>query len=842
MSAEWSVAGRRLGVIAALRLAVRLLGRDLRAGELRLMAVSLTLAVASFTTVAFFADRVKQALSQEASQLLGADLVVVSDRPIDRPYRDRAAQDRLSAVETVRFPSMVVAGDASLLVEVKAVTPAYPLRGRLRVRGADGVPEDARGVPSAGEVWLDGRAMARLGVTPGQEVGVGERRLRVTRELVDDPDSNIGFLNMMPRLLLNAEDLASTRLIQVGSRVTYRLMLVGPREGVARFREFAQARVGPGQRVEDVRDARPEIRSALERAEKFLGLASLLSVILAAVAIALAARRYLQRHLDNCAILRTLGASRALTVGVHAAQLALLGLAASAAGCLAGFIAQSGLAVLLAPVVQVALPAASWLPAVQGLAAGFVLLLGFALPPLLALGRVPTLRVLRRDLGPPQGLAWLGYGAGVAAIAALVLWHTRDLVLGGTVLAGLALAGLISGMVAWGMVRIAARIGRRTGFAWRFGLANLGRRAFGSVVQVVALGAGLAALILLSVTRADLLESWKRSLPPDAPNRFLVNIQPDQQDALTAFFAEEGKPPPRLHPMVRGRLVALNGRSVSSASYVEDRARRLVDREFNLSWAATPQVDNQIVAGRWWGDGAGMAPQFSVEVGIAETLGIGLGDTLTYDVAGTVLEGPVTSLRKVEWDSFRVNFFVLAPPGTLDDYPASYVTSFHLPDAEAALTDRLVQRFPNVLVVDVGAILGQIQSLIEQVVRAVEYVFLFSVGAGLLVLFAAIQSTHDERIREAAILRTLGGSTRQLAASQAAEFVVVGALSGLLAALAATGLGAVLARRVLDVPYTVNPAVWAVGLIAGAGVVVAAGLLGTRRVLHVTPMETLRRT
>ncbi|MEO8039509.1 MAG: FtsX-like permease family protein [Betaproteobacteria bacterium] len=835
------MASKALGWFGAVRLALRLLGRDMRAGELRLMAVSLLLAVASFTTVAFFADRVKLALSTEAAQLLGADLVVVSDHPIDATLRAEARRLGLALVDTVRFPSMVVAGDASLLTEIKAVTPGYPLKGRLRFARADGGMQEGQAAPAPGEAWLDERVLARLGVALGDSVRLGNRELRVAARLVDDPDRSIGFLNVMPRLMLNERDLPATGLITIGSRVTYRLMLAGSRPALAAFRDFASLRVTPGQRVEDVRDARPEIRSALERAEKFLGLASLLSVILASVAIALAARRYLQRHLDNCAMLRCLGASRALTVWLHALQLSVLGLVAGLVGCAAGFAAQWGLASLLAPLVQVSLPAPSLLPALQGMTAGFVLLLGFALPPLVALGRVPTLRVLRRDLGPPGGMAWVGYAAGVAAVAALILWQTRDLKLAGTVLGGLAVAIVVSGLAAWGLVGAAAAAGRRAGFAWRFGLANLSRRALGSVVQVVALGAGLLALILLSITRGDMLETWKRSLPPDAPNRFLVNIQPDQIDAVAQFFADEGRAAPKLYPMVRGRLTAINGRAISSADYGEDRARRLVDREFNLSWARTPQVDNVIVAGRWWGDAAPAVPEFSVEEGIAEALRIRLGDRLTYDVAGSELQGAVTSLRKVEWDSFRVNFFVVAPPGMLDGYPASYVTSFHLPQADATLLDRLVKRFPNVLVVDVAAVLAQVQAMMDQVVRAVEFVFLFSVGAGLLVLFAAIQSTHEERVREAAILRTLGGSTAQLAYVQAAEFLVVGALAGLLAAIGATALGWVLARQVLDVPYEINPVVWLVGLVTGSIGVLLAGLIGTRRVLRATPMDTLRR-
>lgn len=819
---------------------LRMLLRDFRAGELRVMALSIVLAVASFTTVAFFADRVKSALTRSASQLLGADVVLVADRPIDDGFRDAARRFALTTTETVRFPSMISAGEASLLTEIKAVQAGYPLAGRLTVDRGDGAAGEGRGGPAPGEVWLDERALARLGLAVGSTVAVGEREFRVGGRTVEDPEAAIGFLNMMPRLLLNAADLPATGLITTGSRVTYRLMASGPPDRLAGFREAVWPRVGGGQRLEDVRDARPEIRSALERAERFLGLASLLSVILAAVAVALAARRYAQRHVDNCAVLRALGASRAFTVAVHAWQIGCVGLTAGIAGAAIGYAAQAGLTSLLAPMVGVALPAAGIEPALQGVAAGFVMLLGFALPPLVALGRVPALRVLRRDLGMPGGLSWLGYVAGFAAVAALVYWHTREVKMASIVLGGIAGAGVVSALIAGVLVRAVAAIGRNAGFAWRFGLANLSRRATATVVQVIALGVGLLALMLLSITRGDLLDSWRSSLPADAPNRFLVNIQPDQAEAVRSFLAEEGLVQATLYPMVRARLTDINGHKVSSASFTEDRARRLVDREFNLSWAVKPQPDNVIEAGAWW-PGTGAPPQFSMESGIAQSLGIRVGDVLGYDVAGQRLEAPVTSLRKVEWDSFRVNFFVVSPPGVLEPYPATYVTSFHLPNERSAVMDRLVRRFPNLLVIDVAAILTQVQTMMGHVVRAVEYLFLFSLGAGLLVLFAALQSTHDERLREAAILRTLGAASRQIARTHAAEFLLVGALAGVFAALGASAIGWVLAREVLNVPYTVNPWVWLVGVAAGALGVLVAGRLGTRQVVRVAPVEALRR-
>jgi putative ABC transport system permease protein len=832
---------RELSWPHGLVLSVRMLARDWRAGELRVLVVGLIIAVSSLTTVAFFADRVRQALSLEASQLLGADLVIVSDHPIDAALTAEAQHSGLATVQTVRFPSMVLHEGRSQLSEIKAVAPGYPLKGRLTIDDGRGAAErPAQAIPLPGTVWADERLLARLDMRVGDSIALGVRRFRIAARLSEEPETSVGFLNLGPRSIMNLADLPSTGLIQVGSRVAYRLGLAGPVEAIREFRAFAQARVGPGQRVEDIRDARPEIRSALERAEKFLGLSALLSVLLAAVAVALAARRYLKRHLDGCAVMRCLGASQGLIVRLHVQQFVALGFAASVAGCAVGFAGQAVLSALLKPLVGFELPLPGLVPVLQGFVAGFVLLLGFAIPPLVALRKVPPLRVLRRDLGLPDTAGMAGYALGVAALAALILWEAQDPKVGLYVLSGGVGTMTVCALVTWGLMRAFGWTGAHGGFAWRFGLANLRRRPLATITQVVALGVGIMALVLLTLVRGDLLASWKKTLPPDAPNRFLVNIQPDQLEPLRAFFRDHDLQAPELFPMIRGRLVARNGLPVSSADYVDDRAKRLIDREFNLSWAERMQPDNAIVAGRWWNEADRGRPLLSVEEGIAKTLGIKLGDKLTYEIAGSQFDGEVASLRKVEWDSFRVNFFVVAPRGVLEAYPASYVTSFHLPPDRSALMDQLVKRFPNFLVIDVAAVLGQVQRIMDQVVKAVEFVFLFGLVAGLVVLFAAISATHDERVFDAAIMRTVGATGRQMLSAHAAEFAAIGALAGLLAAIGASLLGWVLATQVLTVPYAVSPWVWLVGLVGGTAGVLVAGLLGTRRVIRTPPMQIFR--
>jgi putative ABC transport system permease protein len=833
--------GADLGPFAVLMLARRMLMRDWRAGEQRLLALALIVAVASVTTVAFFADRVGRSLTTEANQLLGADLVVVSDQPIQRRFAQTAQNLGLASTAAVRFPSMTQFEGRTLLTEVKAIEPGYPLRGKLRIRTSEGASGfEPHGIPSAGEVWIDDRLLRRLALKIGDRLVLGEREFTVASVVSEEPESSAGFINLGPRLMMNAADVPSTGLIQTGSRVSYRLFVAGTSKAIGAFREFAVQAAGPGQRVEDIRDARPEIKSALERAERFLGLAALMTVILAGVAVALAARRFLQRHLDACAIMRCLGAGQGLILALYGLQFLMIGLLAGAVGCAIGFSLQFVLAAVLAPVVSVALPAPGFGPLVHGMVAGFVMLLGFALPPLIALKKVPTLRVLRRDLGAPDPGGMVAYLFGGSAIAALVLWQAQEIKLGLYVLGGiLGTAGACAALTLM-VLQLLSRVGSAASLNWRFGLANLRRHRAGSVVQVMALGLGLMALILLTLVRTDLLNNWRNSLPAGAPNRFLVNIQPDQVRAVEQFFTANGVLPPQLFPMVRGRLVEINAKPVTSRNYVDERARRLVDREFNLSWTQSIQPENAIVAGRWFDSADAGQALLSLEEGIAKTLGVQPGDTLTYDIAGSRLTARVLSLRKVAWDSFRVNFFVVAPPGVLDKFPASYVTSLHLSAERAVLMDDVVRRFPNLLVIDVAAILAQVQRMMDQVVKAIEFVFLFSIAAGLLVLFAALGSTHDEREFDAAVMRTLGASGSQLRAVYAAEFALIGALAGLLAAVGATAIGYVLADRVLNLPYTVNPWVWLVGLLLGSAGVTVAGLLGTAKVLRTPPMQVFR--
>ncbi|MEY3201625.1 MAG: hypothetical protein RIR70_1175, partial [Pseudomonadota bacterium] len=780
-------------------LSARLLKRDFLSGEITLLAIALVVAVASMTSVGFFTDRVASALQREANQVLAGDLALSADAPLPPALAREAGQRGLQTNESISFTSMATGASGTQLVGVKAVAAGYPLRGTLRMAPALNTPDaPTQNVPLPGQAWVDERLASALSLRTGDEIGLGDTRLKVAGVLTYEPDRGVNFFAIVPRLLINRADLPATGLLQEGARINYRLHLAGSMSQIEDYKNWVSGKLLRGQRIDDVANARPELRSALDRAERFLKLAALLAVVLAAVAIGLSARRFMERHLNGCAVMRCLGASRRRLLGLFVGEFLLLGLIAASLGALLGFGVQAVLAMLLSVLVKTPLPAPGVAPFFQGLWVAMALLVGFILPHVLRLCSVSPLAVIRREWSksPAPALVW---ALGAVVLSLLMTWIAGEVRLAALVVAGFAAAAALFGGLAWALLRVAFLPAAWCSLGVRLGLSSVRSKFALSVVQCVALALGLLAMMLLFATRADLLENWSNSVPQDAPNRFVINIQPDQREAVGAMLKAGGVSGVMMNPMVRGRLVAINGRAVSAQDYTEDRAQRLIEREFNLSFDTALPFGNKITAGRWHGDDA--APQFSVESGLAKTLGLQLGDVLRFEIAGRVSEARITSLRALRWDSMRVNFFVISPPQTLAHHPMSFITAFHLPPDKTRLPDELVARFPNLTVIDTTAVLSQFKEVMDQLSRAIEVVFVFSVVAGVVVLLAALLSTHDERRREVAVLRTLGAGQGVLRRALLTEFILLGAVAGTLAAAGAGGIGWALAEYAFKLPY-----------------------------------------
>ena len=818
--------------------------RGWRGGELAMLLASVALSVGAMAAVALFTERVQLGMEQQAGEALAADLVVESRDPLPQAYDERAKTAGLRTARLTYFPSVATTASASQLVEVRAVTAGYPLRGTLRVADrpyARGTP--LRALPGPGELWAEPRLFAALGIESGARVRLGAREFTATKVLDYLPDQGWNFVDVAPTALIRSEDLASTGLLGPASRVTNRLLVAGEVAGV-------KAELAPlltrGQRLLDARDGRPELRTAIARAERFLGLAALVAVLLAAVAVAMAARRWAKREADAAAILKCLGARQRAVLASYALVVLWVALVGGLAGAAIGVGAQAGLVALLGNLLPADLPAPS-LAALPGvIALGGVVLAGFALPPVIALGRTPPLRVLRHDLGPVPLPAQLATLAAAAAVIALLAVQTRDLRLAAFTLGGLGIVVVAFALTALLLLKLLGRLRGRVGVAWRYGVANVVRRGRESVAQLTAFGIGIAVLLLLTLTRSGLLEDWRATLPQDAPNRFLINIQTEERVAVTQFLTARGLPAPTLAPLVRARLVEIDGVAIETVKLAQPRARAFAEREANISFGAALPAGNKIVEGRFWDTvataGVGpLAPEISFEVEIARAIGIKLGSRVTYDVAGERITATVSSLREVDWDSFRPNFFILFSPGSLDDAPATWITSLHLPADRAPLLLELTRAFPSVTIIDTDVILDQVREVIARASLTVEFVFLFTLGAGVLVLLAAIQSSRDERRFESAVLRTLGARRRTVLAGVAAEFLLLGLLAGLLAVLAASGLEWLLAREVFDMPWRPDPRVAIAGGLLGTLLVGVTGVLATRDVVTHPPVETLRR-
>lgn len=824
-------------------LSARMLWRDWRSGELRILLMSLIIAVTSVTAVGFFIDRVEQGMDAQATELIAADLVLSSSNEFSDRYREQASKYNLNYANVVQFRSVLLANDKPQLVEIKAVSPGYPLRGKLQIAdSAYGAESSTDSIPAPGDVWVEARLLTLLNLTINDTISLGNLTLTLKKIIRYEPDRGGDLFSLAPRVMIHHDDIAASGLIQTGSLVNYRILFAykDQKSALDRYRQWLTPKLQAHEKLLSTKDGRPELRLALDRAQEFLGLAALISVLLAGVAVATAARRFAARHTDASAIMRTMGARQSSIIQLFGFEMLWLALIASAIGCVFGWLTQLVISEILSQLLLANLPGASFEPVILGFATGVVMLLGFALPPLLTLKNISPIRVLRKDQKIKASPVWLVYLAVLLSMGLLMHWQLNKPMLVVYVMLGMIITLLVLATASFVLIKSLNGLRQHVGVAWRFGFANIARRPASSVIQIVAFGLAIMVLLLLSTVRTDLLNNWQKNLPDDAANHFLINVQSDQVSDLEKSLSSIGVTKPKLYPMVRARLTAINNSKVTSDSYQGERAKHLITREFNLSWAKKLQKGNVIVQGSWWSEADYGKGKLSIEKDIAKTLKIKLGDSVQFDINGTKKSFSVSSVRTVNWDSFAINFFTVVPPQVLDDVPTSWVTSFHLEPEQKKHIGLFIKQYPNVTVLDVDVIMNRVRAIIDRVTLAVEFIFIFSLLAGIAVLFSAIQSYQDERRFENAILRTLGARKKVLLRGLIAEFVTLGALAGFLAGFAATSIAYVLSEKVFHFEYQFDPSVGFIGVISGILIIGIAGVIGTYSVLTQSPLQTLR--
>lgn len=821
--------------------AMRSFGRELRSGEVIVLLAAVALAVAALTAVGFLTDRIGRAVARQANEVLAADLRLRSPDPVPNEWREAALEHGLETADTQTFPSVVFGGDLSVLVTIKAVSDNYPLRGNVRI--SDRLFEEQRvvdNIPAPGTVWADSAILARLEVSVGDNISVGESELRIGAVLTYRPDQSMGFASLAPSLLVNILDVPATGLINEGSRVGHALLVAGDESDVDEFYDAVEDDLPESVRVRNQEDSGERANNASDRAQRFLSLTAVITLLLSAVAIAMSARRFAHRRMDTVALMKSLGASQRFVISAASVQLMILGFLGVLIGSAVGFVVESALTMMLGDLFASDLPDPSLAPV--GLASGsaLILLAGFALPSLIQLRNTPPLRVLRHDAMPPPPSRIFVAGTSLIAVALLLYYTIGDasmlvIVLGGMLAVSTALYGAGRALV-WVMGRSRGGVG----IAWRYGLANVSRRGRDSAVQVVAFGLGLTVLLLLTLVRTDLLQGWKQTLDENAPNHFLINIQAHERGSIAEIFQSDGIAAPRFVPLVRARMATINGESVKTREYPVEDGKWMANREQNLTWAETLSSSNELIKGEWWPPDYDGEPLVSLEEEAAMELGVGLGDHLNFMVAGQEIDLTISSIRKINWDSFQPNFFMVLSPGALDDYPATFVASLKIEEAQSNVLLRLVRAHPTVSVIDLDVILQQVKGIIDKASLAVQAVFTFTIAAGIAVLFAAVQSTIDERRFESAMLRALGVRRRTVLSGVLTEFAALGFAAGILASAGASILAAVIADRLFDLPYEFSPMLWVSGLAAGVILVCTSGFVAARGAINAPPVDVLR--
>lgn len=818
----------------------RLLAREWRSGELGILLAALVLAVSVVVGVSSFVDRLQSALLSESARFLAADMVVVSRTPIPEEWIDQAEQMTLETSLGVGFPSMAVADvDHMALVSVKAVSAGYPLRGELlwSDEAYGDILRDGA-IPEQGEVWLAPRLFALLGLTTGDTLMVGEASLTVTGAVRGEPDATTAVFGFGPRLLMNTLDIPSTGVVQPGSRVGYRLLLSGNRDRVSEYEAWVSPLLSQGQRLDSVEGSQPRIGDTLDRARGFLLLAGSLAVVLAAAAITLASRRFGERHTQYVAILKSLGAQSHDISRLYATSLGLMGAAGTAMGCLLGWILQEAFIRLLGSLLPVTPGAAGVEPVLIGAVTAMVCILFFAWPPLRRLGEASPLRVLRADIGMHEAQRPQDFLFGGLSIIGLMWWYSGSVAVTLAVVSGLAVVMGLGFLAARGLLSGGRRVGGFAGSIWRVALAGLQRRGRANALQMVIFAMAIMLMLLLSVVRSSLIGQWQAQLPADAPNHFLLNLAPEERPVLEQFFTQRGVATETLYPMTRGRIFSVNAETLPEWEEAEgeDAPRQ---REANFTWSDELPTGNMLVAGDWW-EPEDTTSWVSLEEDFAAGIGASVGDRLSMRIGADTFDAEVRSIRKVDWQSMRPNFFVVFPRAVLERYPGMYMTSFRLLPTQKPLLNELVRELPTVTVIELDIVIKEMRSVVDQVARALELVLAVILVAGSLVLISGVRSSLDARLKESALMRALGARQRLVLGTLWIEFLVLGGLAGALASVGAEVAAWGLQTRVFDMNWAPTVTMWWLGPTVGAVIVGALGVWSCRRVVRVPPIQLLR--
>lgn len=822
------------------RLAMRLLKRDGRSGELTLLVLALLIAVASSTTISLFVDRLQRTLTLQAAEFLAGDLVIASPTMVPDSWLNQATSSGLTQSQTTEFSSVLLENQQMLLASIKAVSKSYPLRGFLKTTDQFGADETkAYQGPEPGSAWVEQRVLSALNLNLGDTLTVGEKPLLVTRILTYEPDKRGDFYSFSPRVMINQADLQSTGVIQPGTHVHYFFQFAGIETLLTEFKQSLKPQINPSQRILDIHDDRPELGSALQRAERYLGLCSVVVILIAGVAIAMAAGRYTERHFNASALLRCLGCRQSEIIRLYAMQFLVLGALASTAGCMLGWLGQTGLFYLLKPLLPQQLASPGFLAVVVGFITGMAILLGFALPPLLRLQQVSPLRVLRRELEPMPTKAWLIYALAIAVLSVLIWRYSNDWRMTASILVVGMLVLLVMGLLISGLLGLSRRLLPRLPVVWRFGLQNMLRNRRASVSQILAFSITLAAMNLSFTVRSDLINQWQQQLPEKAPNHFALNIIPEQQQAFQQNLQQANIISSEFYPVIRGRLVAINAEAVQKRVSKDSQGEAATQRELSLTWAQTIPEDNSITAGTVWPtDQAGLV---SVEQKLAENLGIQVGDQLRFTIGSAQVSAKVANIRSLQWDTMKPNFYMIFSPGTLDGFPATYLTSFYLPDEHKNYLNQLLKAYPATTILEVDQILKQFKTILTQLTQAIDLLLYFALVAGFMVLLAAVYATLDNRIYEGALMRTLGAKRSWLRKTHSIEFGLLGGLAGLLATVIAQAIMFVLYSQVMHIPFQAPLSSWLATPLIGCISVSLAGYWGVREVVNRSPMRVLRR-